>query len=594
MPIAIDDARRVTLGFVRDYPGALELAYRFRPGTSQLYGQHSNLAGFKGAYSSGEVVHNERVYRGRVDVPVNNVDDAYDMLVTLRHEVLGHFGANTFTPAEKRALLDGIIASREEPGMKLLWDDIKHRYPDRSLDMQAEEVFAFHCEGVTSAHHGQNEHVVDWGQQSFEDTCIARIRPMQVSDLHNIACMVAQGLHDCSREQKNFPHINEQFRQGASMPPAKYERRPERADWGNFPVVVRNAELKSLEKEPEYFAAKAGDREAAFIMVDRVLTNVTVEDVRRLLGDQSDVRITPVLAEESSGRNKIPLMMAEVLAHRLGVEVEYGICQVERVYRTGSTADHRLAFSPTFDGDVVPGRGYFIVDDTLAMGGTVAALRGYIVNRGGLVPGAAVMTAHEGGVHLPVSQHMLDRIRDKHGDKMNAYWKEEFGYGIDQLTQAEAGHLRAAASVDAIRTRIAAARDAAGRDVGQADVGPQDTALTLIGFERYREAQINRARRDLDQAHDAFWACGDVLPVIRAEIEQRAHAEGVDSRDVLASVFSDKRSDDARRIAAAIAASPEAQTLEKSVRHASRHLNKQLRRAPGVAPAAGRDDCVPD
>ena len=37
--------------------------------------------------------------------------------------------------------------------------------------------------------------------------------------------------------------------------------------------------------------------------------------------------------------------------------------------------------------------------------------------------------------------------------KMNQFW-----YGIDKLTQGEAGHLRAAASVDAIRDRIIAAR----------------------------------------------------------------------------------------------------------------------------------------
>ena len=42
--------------------------------------------------------------------------------------------------------------------------------------------------------------------------------------------------------------------------------------------------------------------------------------------------------------------------------------------------------------------------------------------------------------------------------KMNQFWQETLGYGIDKLTQGEAGHLRAAASVDAIRDRIIAAR----------------------------------------------------------------------------------------------------------------------------------------
>ncbi len=372
-------------------------------------------------------------------------------------------------------------------------------------------------------------------------------------------------------------------------------RQAERAAWGDFPAVVRNAGLNTLGKEPEYLAAKNGHRDAALMLVDRMLTEETVDSVRLLLGDRRDVRITPVLAKEASGHNKIPLMMAEVLAHRLGVEVEYDICQVERVHRTDSNADHRLAFSPTFDGEVEPGRLYFIVDDTLTMGGTVAALRGFIVNRGGQVPGAAVMTAHEGAVHLPVSKTMLDRIQAKHGDAMNHYWKEEFGYGIDQLTQAEAGHLRAAASVDAIRTRIAAARDAAGWPVGQADAGPQDPTLTLTGIDRYREAKINRAQKTLDHAHDAFWACGDALPAIRADIEQYAHDKGVDPRVLLATAFSDDPpSAYARRITDAIAASPEAQTLEKSVHHARRHLDKQLRRMPGPTPSATGDDCALD
>ena len=41
---------------------------------------------------------------------------------------------------------------------------------------------------------------------------------------------------------------------------------------------------------------------------------------------------------------------------------------------------------------------------------------------------------------------------------MNQFWQENFGYGIDKLTQSEAGHLRRAASVDEIRDRLVKAR----------------------------------------------------------------------------------------------------------------------------------------
>lgn len=86
-----------------------------------------------------------------------------------------------------------------------------------------------------------------------------------------------------------------------------------------------------------------------------------------------------------------------------------------------------------------------LLDDTLTMGGTVASLRGYVENRGGKVVAASVMTAHPGAVDLAVKPPILAAIEKKHGPAMDTYWKEAFGYGIDKLTQGEAGHLKAAA-----------------------------------------------------------------------------------------------------------------------------------------------------
>ena len=92
------------------------------------------------------------------------------------------------------------------------------------------------------------------------------------------------------------------------------------------------------------------------------------------------------------------------------------------------------------------------------MGGTVASLRGYVENRGGKAVAASAMTAHEAALNLPVKPSMLAAIENKHGPSMNQFWQETFGYGTDKLTQGEAGHLKSAKTVDAIRERIAAAR----------------------------------------------------------------------------------------------------------------------------------------
>ena len=230
MPITKAEAQEVTRAFVRDYPGALELAYKFREDAAELYGPRAAEVpqDMKGGYVPKETQHAGRAYRGRVDVPLANVEDAGDLLLTLRHEVLGHYGANTFAPAEKRALLDGLVAAREEPSLKPLWDDIDRRYAGYPVDVRAEEVFALYCEGIEPSHHQGadlfaqgTDQVRQKGQQSFAETCIARVRPMQADDLHNIVCVVAQGLHDRSRTQQTFPQINELFRRDDKMEPKK-------------------------------------------------------------------------------------------------------------------------------------------------------------------------------------------------------------------------------------------------------------------------------------------------------------------------------------------------------------------------------------
>jgi len=190
-------------------------------------------------------------------------------------------------------------------------------------------------------------------------------------------------------------------------------------------------------------------------LVDRLTTDETINQIKALISG-SKPTLLPVLAAEQAGNNKIPLAMAEVLSDRLDLDIELGIVQREKVYRTGS--DYRLVFNTTFEGKVHPGRSYLILDDTLTMGGTLASLRGYVRNRGGKVIGASVMTARRRGVDLAVKPTMLEAIARKHGSAKDAFWRETFDYGIDYLTQSEAGHLRAASSVDQIRARIAAAR----------------------------------------------------------------------------------------------------------------------------------------
>lgn len=351
-----------------------------------------------------------------------------------------------------------------------------------------------------------------------------------------------------------------------------------RAAWGDFPPVVRNG-LSMLSREPEYIAAKAGDPKAALELVYRLMTDEMVEEVRGLIGDTRDVRIVPIQAQESTGRNKIPLAIAEVLAFRLDLEVEYDICQTNRVHRTGSSSDHRLAFCPKFAGNVKPGRSYVIVDDTMTVGGTLAELRGYIISNGGKVAGAAVMVGRENTKNLPITPKMLETLRQKHGEQLNEYWKQEFGHGLDKLTQHEAGHLRTAVSFDAIRDRIAAARDAARRPVDERPARPQGEEaqrLKVVGYSEYRAGQISRADSFFRKAQDAFWIIGDQLPIIRTEIERRAIEAGLDPQAALKTFRENPQfADLAEQTQQAVADSGLAHAAEKRLLLTQRRLDRE-------------------
>lgn len=245
----------------------------------------------------------------------------------------------------------------------------------------------------------------------------------------------------------------------------------DRASWDGFPAAVIadpfGPTQRPLRKNPNYAAAKAGDPRAAIALVTDYLTPDVVARFRAQIGDRKPV-LVPVLAEEASGRNKIPLAFAEALSQALRLKVDHGIVQSVRAHHTASGAFHRIAFQSAFDGQVQSGQEYFLLDDAITMGGTLANLRGHIEANGGVVLGAGVLTGHPNGANIALQPATAQRLRETFGNDLDTYLQEEFGFDSTRLTEGEAGHILKARTLDAVRDRIAQARDAAGR----ADDGP--------------------------------------------------------------------------------------------------------------------------
>lgn len=208
MTLSVDDAKALIVEFCATYPVAAKVSYKLRETQEELYGPQATrdaVGGILGAFRPGS---------RQADFPTSNFRDAEEFKGTLRHEILGHFGINTFKPAEKRAVLDGIIEARNEPGMSELWDEVAQLYPEADDSLKAEEVFAFACEAIEPQTRGN---VIE-GTRSFRETCIERSRPMQIRDLINVTTMVAEGMRDRTRSQQNFPESDQaQFKREQTM-----------------------------------------------------------------------------------------------------------------------------------------------------------------------------------------------------------------------------------------------------------------------------------------------------------------------------------------------------------------------------------------
>lgn len=76
-----------------------------------------------------------------------------------------------------------------------------------------------------------------------------------------------------------------------------------------------------------------------------------------------------------AGRNKIPVAYAQAIQQILGLSLDDDIVQATRAFRTQSDGIGRLVKRVSFEGDVVSGRNYLIVDDVVTQGGTLADLK---------------------------------------------------------------------------------------------------------------------------------------------------------------------------------------------------------------------------
>lgn len=209
----------------------------------------------------------------------------------------------------------------------------------------------------------------------------------------------------------------------------------------------------ALKGHPDYAAAKSGDVAAAVRLVQDLVRPEDLAAAREKFGEGA-VYAYPQ-AEEATGRNAIPGVLANYYAENTGGAVEENIVQTNRAFHTGAKMMERMLSRPQFGGAVAPGR-YVVVDDVSLSGSTLAELSGYIRQEGGGVVGTITLTDASRAGTIPPDEKAVALIKERFGNEI----ENIFGVSPDALTAEEANYLVNFRDVDALRVSVATAKQA--------------------------------------------------------------------------------------------------------------------------------------
>jgi hypothetical protein len=178
-----------------------------------------------------------------------------------------------------------------------------------------------------------------------------------------------------------------------------------------------------------------------------------------------ETRLVPVTAREGMGVNLIPERAADLISQLTGIRKEpTAVFQINRVSHTRARSLRRIVTPAEFAGPVRASLTYILVDDHVGLGGTLANLKGWIERGGGSVIGATCLTASPGSDQLAIGADMLAVLYEKYGAALAPFWMENFGHGLDCLTEREGRAViqARAQSVDALAARLSEAANEAG------------------------------------------------------------------------------------------------------------------------------------
>ena len=217
----VDVVQRIADAFLADYNGNLPLKVRVEERQEHLYGPNATpdrVGTIKGAYHARA---------GILGLVGSNLRSPHDVRVTLRHEILGHYGLNTLAPNDKKAILESIVRSRRSAGMRKLWDKVDEHYSDQSELMRAEEVFARAAEAERGTLGAAWDSIMAKLAQALREVGLGK-GGISEAELRSLARRISESIRTGEAKQQTFPHSDtEQFRrEGGNADEGKHTDSP--------------------------------------------------------------------------------------------------------------------------------------------------------------------------------------------------------------------------------------------------------------------------------------------------------------------------------------------------------------------------------
>jgi hypothetical protein len=219
---------------------------------------------------------------------------------------------------------------------------------------------------------------------------------------------------------------------------------------GHIQVLSRFDADSSIKGHASYLQAKAGDPKAALDLISDLALAWPLGMQGRF---SSSCTFAAPHAKEVSGDNALAQTLAAVCALVHSGKADTSVVQTDRVFHTGAGPMERMATRAEFEGEVVAGKRYVLVDDVISMGGTLAELSNFIQSRGGLVHDVVVLTNAGSNKSLVPDAKTVRLLKERfHHDTVKF-----FGIEPGALSANDASYLVGFRSVDEIRNRLAKA-----------------------------------------------------------------------------------------------------------------------------------------